>query len=534
MSDHWNSLADLLGTPSIDPPQKKAAPAKKVERETVRTPSEPLIQSTVDAHASATPHSEVDESVSHSAPPQAKPEQPSRLRSSWDTVARLFGVSSSSELTLPPPADSSASMKVEKAIVPDAEDDLFAGFGRKQERHREDESLRKPAELVIPDREPARPAKKKPSSFWDAPKPESNESVSPSSNVSSSHESVEPVARFALDDSGNAPERRGRSRNIRRGRNSEGGPESPRNVADVPDADLNRDRGRTEARNEPVARRNERSEKPSEGNRSDRGERSARSTSRPSQDRAPSGDRALSGDRASSVDRLPSTERPASTDRATSSDRPPRDAERRPRNDGRVARTNDRSSRPEKRSTESDAAQPERSGERSARSDRPTRDNETQDRPSRGRSPRRELQPVEDDGEWDSREVGFEESDELESELEVPAKSNEDNDSTTAPTRGKRRRRRGGRPTGAETNKQASADDDSGRQAYGRSAATDDADEDQDEVENLRIHKVTSWLDAISPMIDSNMENHKKNPGGDRNRGGGGSRRRNSGGSGQR
>jgi hypothetical protein len=45
---------------------------------------------------------------------------------------------------------------------------------------------------------------------------------------------------------------------------------------------------------------------------------------------------------------------------------------------------------------------------------------------------------------------------------------------------------------------------------------------------------VTSWLDAISPMIEANLDNHKRNPGYDRNRGGGSRRRNSSGGSGNR
>ena len=133
-------------------------------------------------------------------------------------------------------------------------------------------------------------------------------------------------------------------------------------------------------------------------------------------------------------------------------------------------------------------------------------------------------------------EVGFEESDERVIESEVSDAEVTNDDSEAAPGRGRRRRRRGGRRPSSEAGDPISVDGEAGRQAFGRSTVDDDVEEDHEEVENLRIHKVTSWLDAISPMIDSNMANHKKNPGGDRNRGGsgGGSRRRNNSGSGNR
>ncbi|MDZ4850461.1 MAG: hypothetical protein SGI77_14340 [Pirellulaceae bacterium] len=122
--------------------------------------------------------------------------------------------------------------------------------------------------------------------------------------------------------------------------------------------------------------------------------------------------------------------------------------------------------------------------------------------------------------EWDSSEVGFE-SDELpieSSELDAPiAKDDEDSD---RPRR--RRRRRGGRSSSrpeTEVGEESPSDDTAGPQAYGRHAEDIDTDPDDEEVENVRMHRVTSWLDAITLMIDSNMENHKRNPGQDRGRG---------------
>jgi hypothetical protein len=64
------------------------------------------------------------------------------------------------------------------------------------------------------------------------------------------------------------------------------------------------------------------------------------------------------------------------------------------------------------------------------------------------------------------------------------------------------------------------------RQAYGQHMS----DEEDSDMETERLTKITSWLDAISPMIDANMANHKKssgdNRGGRGGHGGGGGRGR--------
>ncbi len=99
----------------------------------------------------------------------------------------------------------------------------------------------------------------------------------------------------------------------------------------------------------------------------------------------------------------------------------------------------------------------------------------------------------------------------------------------------RRRRRRGGsrRRSSSDDVRDERVDeelDDTsvGRQAYGQHMNEEDEDDGE------RITKITSWIDAISPMIESNMENHKKNSGqdhrgrgrGNQRGGGGGSRRR--------
>lgn len=69
MSDHWNGIANLLGTPSLNP-QKKPDSAEK----TTKQPAE-----------------KTEPEVSSQIPAEPKP---SRMRSSWDAVAQFFGVAS--------------------------------------------------------------------------------------------------------------------------------------------------------------------------------------------------------------------------------------------------------------------------------------------------------------------------------------------------------------------------------------------------------------------------------------------------------
>lgn len=89
MSDHWNSLANLLGTPSFPPQNRKSDGGSNKKGAAASVSSEVAepkpIEDLVEPPTSAI---EPEESVS------AKPEK-SRLRSSWDAVASFFGVASS-------------------------------------------------------------------------------------------------------------------------------------------------------------------------------------------------------------------------------------------------------------------------------------------------------------------------------------------------------------------------------------------------------------------------------------------------------
>lgn len=86
MSDHWNSLANLLGTPSLSPQSKRgadAAPKKTPEpkQSDIKQPAahESKLAPTTDVSTTAT-------------------KEPSRLRSSWDAVASFFGIQSTSSI----------------------------------------------------------------------------------------------------------------------------------------------------------------------------------------------------------------------------------------------------------------------------------------------------------------------------------------------------------------------------------------------------------------------------------------------------
>ena len=99
MSDHWNGIASLLGTPSLNPVSKKTDSPPK-------TPKPVAIQAEESAEneVAVEPQAEL---------PMAKPKQePSRLRSSWDAVAQFFGVSA------PEPAPSASSPETDDSLEP--------------------------------------------------------------------------------------------------------------------------------------------------------------------------------------------------------------------------------------------------------------------------------------------------------------------------------------------------------------------------------------------------------------------------------
>ena len=93
MSDHWNLLADLLGTPNYAPRSKKATKGDSATK-----PNSELVAPAPEATASLSdlPHdSDAKPKESLSPPPSVEPpREKSMLQSSWDALASLFGVAS--------------------------------------------------------------------------------------------------------------------------------------------------------------------------------------------------------------------------------------------------------------------------------------------------------------------------------------------------------------------------------------------------------------------------------------------------------
>ena len=97
MADNWKSLADMLGTPSIDPiePKRAAWPPKPAA-------SEPVGDGARGVHPPerpATNHTAPEPESSHSEERPASASRPerSKLKSTWDAVAAMFGVAAGDE-----------------------------------------------------------------------------------------------------------------------------------------------------------------------------------------------------------------------------------------------------------------------------------------------------------------------------------------------------------------------------------------------------------------------------------------------------
>jgi len=93
MSDHWNLLADLLGTPNYAPRSKKATKGDSATK-----PNSELVAPAPEATASLSdlPHDSDDKPKESLSPPSSvePPREKSMLQSSWDALASLFGVAS--------------------------------------------------------------------------------------------------------------------------------------------------------------------------------------------------------------------------------------------------------------------------------------------------------------------------------------------------------------------------------------------------------------------------------------------------------
>lgn len=458
MSDHWNSLANLLGTPSLSPQSKKgtdAAPKKTPE------PKQSENKQFAAQEAPLAPVTDV-------SPTAAK--EPSKLRSGWDAVTSFFGIQSTSGI------DSKSDLEPVKVALSGKDSSDEMEFDTKQETHlRGSKKGRKP-------------------SFWNE-SDASKELVDPPAAGSSSDDfsttNDEPIVSFG---------QRKRNRNE---------PNSEESRADS--------RGRERGRNSPVT--GEKSETPVKSPRSQRGERSSRpaaptslpnledglDTGGPVERRAPrrAPRRGRSDDLNTSVD----------VEVAETVSAPPRESRGRrdqPRRD-RSDRNPPGSDRPERgrqsRDSISDefAVEPRGDARKQDRRDRSSDSMEAGDRPVR-RSPRPSRSPR-------VEEVGFgaslsKDPEDIESFADddsfVPANESRETERNDEESRRGRNQRRGRKSAGRAK------------------PSVDDAERMEADESEKKFIKIPSWIEALDGILQSNMDNHQRNSHGrdrDRHRG---------------
>jgi hypothetical protein len=198
MSDHWNKLANELGTPSLDPVQKKSTSESSPASAPVAKPI-----------------------AAEVAPESAKATKPAK-KSSWDSITEFFGISSRSR-------------DVEEAVVEKVEAPPVVA---EAEPVRAPQARREPAAKAPRNERGNRPAapqdnrRNKPNkpSMWTADSPEPKVEAAVEPEVLERDEPVvsfrpEPIERDVELDAEVVPEnvqRRGRRRRSRRGRSMEG------------------------------------------------------------------------------------------------------------------------------------------------------------------------------------------------------------------------------------------------------------------------------------------------------------------------
>lgn len=511
MSDHWNSIANLLGTPSLNPMSKKSDGTAKTQK-----PSPPVEQNSA------------PEIIPEPEATKPKPEQ-SRLRSSWDAVAQFFGVaapepvvevesaassSSNSNAAKPTTATGKRSKPSMWGVAPaePAEPEVEVsdiGFAPVERAETRESGSRRGAR----DRRP-RPESAPAKSEVRTPEPreverdfdsdiEQSESRGRRNAPSSREDRSEPIE----------SDRRSNRRPPRRGRSADADSSAPveRTIESV-DSDLDVDRvdderpstGRSESNRGDSGRsdsgRGEAGRSES-GRGRGRGQRdSGRSHSAPAAERGPS-------------ERAPHAERPAPAERA---ERPSQNTERSERPD-----RGPRPSRPER-------ARPPRDdrGPRDSQRDSGTRETGSREAGSREPNPRtssrdaahrddrrpasshRPAKPtgfgagVHDDDFSFNDEPTIEQDDFLlvDDDLDLPGEKSEVVETEEREARPKRRR---GRGRGRRGERSTSENPDR--------VDSPDSDDVDDEI-GARHTKIPSWQETIGTLVATNMENHQRNP----------------------
>ncbi len=569
MSDHWNSIANLLKTPSLGPTAKKTdGPPKPPKANLMADQVVPL-----------------EETVSQ-APESAKPKpEPSRLRSSWDAVATFFGVAppehsqenqpksnASPDTKLDAIATSKSAVSgnrktkpsmwgeaveeriteteaptpptrlAEKAERPQDSESRDRGRSRGRERSPrvEDAPARSDQEprhapptqrdqepgAVDPDRRSHRqqPRRGRQADVRaDAPFAES--AMEPGVNEENPMLDSESVDRNDSPRSDSSRSPRGR------------GHRSPSENVDVrPERTSSSERPERSARPE-RAGRDERPDRPPRSENADRADRPQRPARQDDSDRPARPPRSEGSVRSDHSDRPARTEGSDRSSRSDRGERPPRAdrAERPPRAEGadRAERPpradrpdrNDRPARADRpaRTEGSDRAAPH---DRAAPRDRPARSDRTSSpRGERGaREGNSERRPGPSSPSVAKKPSGFgegihdddafefiDDSPKILDDFDV-MDDREETDSDVSgsrdlPERELRPRRRRGRGQRSETRGNENAD----RAADPRDA-DDDRDNDDDSSELTgRNSRIPSWQDAIGTLVATNMENHQRN-----------------------
>lgn len=501
MSDHWNSLANLLGTPSLSPQSRKTDKAKGA----VETAAKPVPS---DAPASSpSPAPPAPEASTGS-----KSKEPSRLRSSWDAVTSFFGIQS---------GDSGSTAEPENFEPP-------RGVDRPARARQESPAKRsKPSlweeSLEVPASEPPRRDRDPVSSAL----PEAR-------NVTS--ESEEPVVSF------------GEPKRLRKG--------SPRRDAGSQDAARTEESVRGEERSEDREKSSSPSERAPRGrgpqSRPDRGRPDREPVARDRSDRN-TPERERSSRRPEPTDDIapiadaPQRTRGGNRDRSAAADEaigtPERRSERRPPRRGRAEAStthdNEQIVEPVEAVAPSSSARGRDSGRRDRREpDAPPRDGETRARGRRD-SERREEPAAERSrsrgpaSDRDDREASdssrrrprarrddrapeeellrertpagfgsgiddFEQDDALESPAGREELLGSDEVASEERSPRKRRSRRRGK-SDSKGEKSSRRDEDS------------TAEEDREAIEAVASHgKIPSWADALGGLVAANMENHAR------------------------
>jgi hypothetical protein len=555
MSDHWNSIANLLKTPSLNPTTKKTdAPPKS-------TKTTAAVESVVRNEEPVAPPVES---------PKSKPE-PSRLRSSWDAVATFFGVAAPEQPSEPEPKAiaSSESSGVSKSSVGgkkskpsmwgDIPDEPVSLPQIEKSAFQVEKPIQRFEEKAESPRESEFPRARSRGRDRGARSEESDRS-----EVSASEPTVKrsPVTDRSDDSRTVEPERRSQRQQPRRGRQADvrvdavfGEPEFAQDaILDEPEVleIENADRDETPRVDASRAPRG-------------RGQREPRPERGPRQERAPRDDRPPRSQAEGRTERPARPPREDGFDRESSSDRP----ERQPRSEGarparpegqtRQARSEnantDRPSRPERVDRQPRADRPERApradvsdrgdrparsegvrGERSARTERPAR-GEAGDRPPRGeRSERPSASRVErsnrdapadrrpptssaskkssgfgagihDDDSFAFVDEPIEAHDDFDFVVESsPSDTNEEIASEFGERETRPRRRRGrGRRSGSRTSESEASTDS-------LSIDEDRNEEDDDSSDFIsKNSRIPSWQETIGTLVAVNMENHQRN-----------------------